>query len=67
MSRLLEGKYGRIQKKHTDLAKVVVSKQPELDSITDLLAYASDKSKYKNWTFRDFDKALAVSTTLSIN
>ena len=64
LNQLLEGKYGKILKKHRDLAEIIYHEQPDLDSIPKILEYAQNKSKYKNWTLRDFHKALAFSTTL---
>ena len=65
MSRLLAGHYGTIRQKHKDLALFIFKRQPELDTVSSVSDYIADKSKYKNWTLRDIDKALAYSTTLS--
>lgn len=59
---LLEGGYGDIQKKHKDLAKIIKGRLPELDTIQAIIDYCSEYPKYDNFTFRDFDKALAIST-----
>ena len=59
---LLKGEYGDIKKKHKDLARVIKSRNPKLDNIPSLIRYCKVYKKYNNFTYRDFDKALALST-----
>ena len=75
LNQLLEGKYGKILKKHRDLAEIIYHEQPDLDSIPKILEYAQNnnidliiisthgRSGISRWAFGSVaDKVVRTST-----
>ena len=66
---LLDGKYGKMLKKHSDIAGIIHRKYgiamkvwswSTNDIFTTIQAYLMGKKKYDGWSHRDIDKVIAL-------